>query len=174
MNEPTQAPTTDPGTEEAKTRIRPDLGRYVPAKSGNGKRTQRTDDFVARSLDGKTLDQVKANAASLGINVEKWAHLNNGQQRMLIGNAMRTAMARKEEPLTEAAITKHFGEPVAPYDADAAAAAKAAREAEAAAKKEAKEKAAKEAAAKAEADKAAKQAAETPTPPAKPKGGKAK
>lgn len=158
----------------AKTVIRPDLNRYVRAKSGNGKRTHRIDDFTARSLDGKTVEQVLEGGAKLGINTAKWSHLNPGQQRMLVGNAIRNLLNAKKDPIEEAAVTAVFGEPSAPYDAEAAAAAKAKAEEEKAAKKAAKEaeKAAKEAAAQAAKDNAA-----TPDPAsggAEPPEGKAK
>lgn len=119
MNETTEAPAS------TKTTIRPDLSKYVRAKSGSGKRTQRTDDFVARTLDGKTLHEVLNGAGQLGIDTGKWSHLNNGQQRMLVGNALRHLLTAKKDPITEAQISAVFGDPTAPYDADAAAAAKA-------------------------------------------------
>lgn len=125
-----EAPTTE---ESTKTVIRPDLSRYVRDKSGGGKRTHRTDDFVARTLAGKDLDEIKRGANLLGIDTSKWAALNNGQQRMLIGNALRHRLVDKKAPTTEQAITDVYGEPVAPYDAEAAAAAQAAAAAEPAA-----------------------------------------
>lgn len=124
MNDQTQA--APEATEVQKTVIRPDLKRYVRAKSGNGKRTHRTDDFVARSLDGKTVQEVLEGGAKLGIDVAKWGHLNPGQQRMLVGNALRHLLVAKKDPLTEEQITAVFGEAAAPYDAEAAAAAAAA------------------------------------------------
>lgn len=146
MNDQTasSAPEDRTATEQAtsvaaKTVIRPNMSNYVPDKSGNGKRTHRTDDFVARTLAGKSVEDVRNFAGQLGIDHSKWSHLNPGQQRMLIGNRLRTLMKQKDEPLTEEAITAVFGEPVAPYDADAAAAAKAEREAAAAQKKAEKE-----------------------------------
>ncbi len=171
MNDQTNAPTE----AVAKTTIRPNTENYVTAKSGTGKRTQRIDDFVARTLDGKTLAEVESGAQSLGIE-NKWGHLNPGQQRMLIGNALRQATRRTKEPLSESAITAVFGEPAAPYDEEAAAKAKAEaaakREADAKAKAEAKAKKAEEAAAKKaakEAEAAAKaEAGEGEAAPAKP------
>lgn len=115
---------------ETKTVIRPNLKNYVRAKSGSGKRSHRTDDFVARTLDGKTLDAIKSGAALLGVDVAKWEKLNPGQQRMLIGNALRHRLVDAKAPLSEQAITDVFGQPVEPYDAEAAAAAAAAKAAE--------------------------------------------
>ena len=107
-------------TEEVKTVIRPDLNRYVRDKSGKGKRTHRTDDFVARTLAGKELEVIKTGASLLGIDHDKWAHLNPGQQRMLIGNALRHRLADAKNGLEESEITSVYGEPVAPYEAKAA------------------------------------------------------
>lgn len=127
--------STTPATEEsAKTRIRPDLNRYIRDKSGNGKRTHRTDDFVARTLAGKTIEQIKEGASKLGVDCVKWLGLNIGQQRMLIGNKLRHFLDRTKT-ITEAQVTEALGEPVPVYDAEAAAAAKAAADAEKAAKK---------------------------------------
>lgn len=144
-----QTPTTE--YAPAKTIIRPNIKNYVRAKSGTGKRTHRIDDFTARSLDGKTVEQVLKGGAKLGVDVAKWSHLNPGQQRMLVGNAIRNLLNSKKDPIEEEAVTAVFGEPAAPYDAEAVAAAKAAAEEQRAAKKAAKEaeKAAKAAAAEA-------------------------
>lgn len=130
----TQAPAAE--ATDTKVRIRPDLNRYIRAKSGNGKRTHRTDDFIARTLDGKNIDQIKEGATKLGVDFTKWLGLNIGQQRMLIGNKLRHFIERTKT-LTEEQVTEAYGEPVAPYDAEAAAAAKAAAEAAKAAKAEA-------------------------------------
>lgn len=141
-----QTPTTQHAP--AKTIIRPNIKNYVRAKSGAGKRTHRIDDFTARSLDGKTVEQVLKGGAKLGVDVAKWSHLNPGQQRMLVGNAIRNLLNSKKDPIEEEAVTAVFGEPAVPYDAEAVAAAKAAAEEQRAAKKAAKEaeKAAKAAA----------------------------
>lgn len=151
--EVTSAPATD------KTTIRPNLDNYVTAKSASGKRTHRIDDLTARTLDGKSLEEVVSGGKALGIDVGKWAHLNNGQQRMLIGNAIRKMLTATKEPLSEAALADVFGTPSAPYDAEKAAAAAQAAQAEkekkAAEKAAAAEKKAADNAAKAEAKKAA-------------------
>lgn len=120
----TQSPEVQ---ESAKVQIRPDLKRYIRDKSGNGKRTHRTDDFIARTLANKTIDQIKEGAGALGVDFTKWLGLNIGQQRMLIGNKLRHFIERTKT-LTEEQVTAVYGEPAAPYDAEAAAAAKAAAE----------------------------------------------
>lgn len=149
MNDQTQVAAPE-AVEETKTRIRPDLSRYVPDKSGSGKKTNRIDDFVARTLAGKTLEAIKQGATLLSIDHAKWEHLNVGQQRMLIGNALRNRLNDKKIPLSEQAITDVYGEPVAEFDHDAHAAAKAERAAKAAEKSEP------------EAEKAAEPEAEAP------------
>ena len=126
MNDQTNA--TPEAQEQAKVQIRPDLNRYIRDKSGNGKRTHRTDDFIARTLAGKSIEQIKEGAGKLGVEYAKWEGLNIGQQRMLIGNKLRHFIERTKT-LGEGQVTAVFGEPVAEYDAEAAAAAKAAAEA---------------------------------------------
>lgn len=133
MNDQTATVET---TEVHKTVIRPDLNRYVSAKSASGKKTNRIDDFVARTLSGKTLEVVKQGAILFGINVAKWEALNAGQQRMLIGNALRSRLTAKkvEDQITESAITDVYGEPEAEGAAAAAHEAAVAARAEKAAK----------------------------------------
>lgn len=157
MNEQTSTTENTEAPAVTKTVIRPDLTRYVPAKSSGGKRSHRKDDLVARCLAGKSLEEVKNGGAAFGIDADKWAHLNPGQQRMLVGNALRSQMNAKKDPLTAAALTVVFGEPVPEFDPAAAAA-----EAEAKAQAKADAKAAKEAAAKEAAEKAAARAAAIP------------
>ena len=148
MTEPNSTPET---AAPEKTVIRPKLENYVRAKSAGGKRTHRTDDFVARTLAGKDLGEIKTGAALLGIDATKWNHVNVGQQRMLIGNALRNRLKAEKDGLSEEQVTQVFGEPVAPYDAEAEAAAKAERERVAAEKKAEKEARARDAQAKKEA-----------------------
>jgi len=113
MNDQT-APAT---VEDTKVRIRPNLKRYVRDKSGRGKRTHRTDDFVARTLAGKNLDEIKQGATLLGIDHNKWSLLNDGQQRMLIGNKIRHLLYGVKDPtISEGDVTDVYGEPVAPAE----------------------------------------------------------
>lgn len=142
----------------AKTVIRPNLKNYIRAKSGSGKRSHRIDDLTARTLAGKSLDEIKSGSNLLGIDSTKWSHLNAGQQRMLIGNAIRKLLQDEKNPLSEQALKDVFGAPAEPYDAE-----KAAAEAAAAAEKKAAAKAEKEAKAAAKAAEAAAKAAEAAT-----------
>ena len=59
-------------------RVKPDLSKYVKGVSGSGKKTMRTNDHVAESLDGFTLDDV-------------------GMQRMNLGNRIRGAIAKQDK-----------------------------------------------------------------------------
>lgn len=113
MNDQTNAAPATEATE-AKVHIRPDLKRYIRDKSGNGKRTHRTDDFIARTLAGKSIEAIKTGAAALGVDYAKWEGLNIGQQRMLIGNKLRHFIERTKT-LTEEQVTSVFGEPAPVY-----------------------------------------------------------
>lgn len=70
--------------------------KYKTDTLPTGRKTLNNGDSVAKKLSGKTLDEaysivakaLKVTAKSL---VAKWGHLNNGQQRMLLGNALRHA-----------------------------------------------------------------------------------
>lgn len=146
---------TAPTEAPAKTVIRPKLANYVRAKSAGGKRTHRTDDLTARTLAGKDLVEIKRGAALLGIDAAKWTHLNPGQQRMLVGNAIRKLLSDDKVAVNEQTLLDIFGEPVAEYDAEKAAAEKAAADEAKAAKKAEKANKEAERVARAEAAKAA-------------------
>lgn len=89
----TDAETQEPEKAEAdgKTRIKPNTETYV-----NG----HAADFIGHALEGLTLDQVKQVAEKVGVDHAKYAHLNGGQQRMNIGNRLRTE-AKKDEAKAE-------------------------------------------------------------------------
>lgn len=75
--ETTQTPT--------KTTIRPNIKNMVKTPGGSFHK----DDTIGNALAGLTLTQVKYIATETGIDVGKYAHLNNGQQRMTIGGILR-------------------------------------------------------------------------------------
>lgn len=60
-------------------------------KTAGGRKAVDCNDKVAKALRGKTLDEVKTVARKNGLKdrLPKWEHLNPGQQRMAIGNALR-------------------------------------------------------------------------------------
>lgn len=133
-------------------RVKPDLSKYVKGVSGSGKKTMRTNDLVAASLDGFTLDEVYAVAQELTETAAKelharYDHLNVGMQRMNLGNRIRGAIAKQDKArekdksvangakLLEVACTK----PRAAADSRAKAKAVKAKEAEAKAAAKAKE-----------------------------------
>lgn len=73
-----------------------DLSDYVPAKTAEGNTSLNCGDATAKSLAGKTLDDVyKLAAKATGIAEKalrsKYAKLNPGMQRMNLGNRMRAA-----------------------------------------------------------------------------------
>jgi colicin import membrane protein len=124
--------------------IRPNTESYSKGVSGSGARTLHKGDDVGEGLNGMTVDEVKTVATKMGIeDVDKYDHLNVGQQRMNLGNRIRGAIARMDKA-EEGAGTAKFDKAITPIrkvvdkriEADAKAKEKAA--AERAAKKEAK------------------------------------
>ena len=93
--------------DDGKTKIKPDISKWAKT---DGK--AHTDDFVGHALAGLTLDQVKDIAGKLGFEANKYDHLNAGQQRMNLGNRLRSAVkdtGKEGSGHVEAmaAITKH-------------------------------------------------------------------
>lgn len=121
--------------EVKKVSIRPNTEGMIKTKGGSFHK----NDFIGTTLAGLTVAQVKTIAEEVGVDVTKYEHLNAGQQRMTIGNALRKMAPEGSE--------------TAGLIADEARAAKEVNAAEAVAKAEAKE-AAKQA--KADAKAAAK------------------
>jgi hypothetical protein len=76
-----------------KARIRPNVANMVKSSGGSFHK----DDFIGNALAGLNLEQVKTIAADLGLDPSKYSHLNNGQQRMALGNSLRK-MAGALEP----------------------------------------------------------------------------
>lgn len=135
-----EEPITDAPNTPAKTSIRPDVSKMI--KTANG--SYHKDDALGHALAGLTVDQVKTIGTDLGVEVGKYAHLNPGQQRMNIGNALRRISADPEalEKIVNLAGTFKEGN-AAKAEAEAAekAAAKAAKAAEKAAKPKKEKKA---------------------------------
>lgn len=138
-------------TEVKSTKIRPNIANMVKAPGGSFHK----NDFVGNTLSGLTLDQVKEIAAAIGLNVDKYGHLNNGQQRMTLGNQIRK-LTNGETGDANLATVENLASQFKAMNEKAAADAAAAKEAVKAAKaqekaeKEAAKKAAKEAKAKTE------------------------
>ena len=88
--------------EVKKPTIRPDISKMVKTKSGS----YHKDDFIGHALDGLTLDQVKEIASGVGLDPSKYAHLNNGQQRMTLGSSLRKMTADGADEAKEAAAAK--------------------------------------------------------------------
>ncbi|WVR18118.1 hypothetical protein JXVLWARM_CDS_0067 [Burkholderia phage Bm1] len=145
---------------QSKTRIQLPTTSMVRVKSVSGGVSFHCGDDVATKLHGLPLEQVKAIAATVGIDVTKYDHLNQGQQRMNIGNMLRSFVRKnpdEAETFYDAAAgvrAAYEAETAEQRAADEAAAAQKAADKEAAAKKRAEAKEAREAAkAKREADK---------------------
>lgn len=62
-------------------------------KTASGRKSIDCDDTVARKLRGKNQKELAAVARDegLGDRWKSWSHLNDGQRRMALGNAMRAA-----------------------------------------------------------------------------------
>lgn len=75
--------------------IKPEsVAKYVVGVTGNGRKSKHNGDVVAVMFEGKTLEEVIILvAAETGASIEelstRWAHLNNGMQRMNVGNFLR-------------------------------------------------------------------------------------
>lgn len=137
-------------TEVKKVSIRPNTAGMVKTKGGSFHK----DDFIGTTLAGLSVAQVKEIAAGLGIEVGKYDHLNAGQQRMTIGNALRKLAADEEKANQIAAAADDLKEENEQVAADKVAAKEAAK-----VEKEAKKAAEKAAKAQAAADKKAQKAA---------------
>ena len=123
-------------TEVKKTTIRPDVTKMVKTAKGSFHK----DDLIGHALNGLSLDQVKVVATELGLDANKYDHLNVGQQRMNLGNSLRRLSANPEAAEKITALTGPMQE------ANAEAAAKAVAEKAAAKAAKAAEKAEKESA----------------------------
>ena len=134
-----QVETTET-TEVAKTTIRPDTSKMVKTASGSFHK----DDFIGNKLAGLTVAQVLTIGAEMGVEVSKYSHLNPGQQRMNVGNALRRMSANPEaaDKIAALADPMHEANAAAKAEAEAAKAeAKAAKEAAKAAKSKKEKKA---------------------------------
>lgn len=132
-----QVETTET-TEVAKTTIRPDTSKMV--KTANG--SFHKDDFIGNKLAGLSVAQVLAIGTGLGVDTGKYAHLNPGQQRMNVGNALRRMSANPEaaEKIATIADPMHEANAAAKAEAEAAKAEEKAKKEAAKAAKAAKPK----------------------------------
>ncbi len=77
------------------------LGHYQPSIGPNGSKSESNHDVVANWLEGREPAEVMMLAEQLlgldrGFLMEKYGHLNRGQQRMNSGNRIRAALKRGE------------------------------------------------------------------------------
>jgi hypothetical protein len=89
-------------SEESKPTVSPDTTKYQKTKAASGGASMNNGDAVAQALNGATLDETYRLAAkALGETQkalkEKYEHLNEGMQRMNLGNRIRGAVAKMEK-----------------------------------------------------------------------------
>lgn len=88
---------------EGKVIIRPNVENYTTARASSGAKSQHNGSFVAVGLEGMTIDEVKQAAVDMGVeNVNKYDHLNLGQQRMNLGNRIRGRIVAIDKDKTSA------------------------------------------------------------------------
>lgn len=131
-------------TNNAKTRIKLPIDSMTRVKSVSGGVSFHCGDDIAQKMHGLPLAQVQSIAATVGIDHSKYAHLNPGQQRMNLGNLLRSFVRKNPDD----AETLY----------DAIAGVRAAHDAETAEQRAAAEKAAEEKAAAKKAEKEAREA----------------
>ncbi len=78
---------------ELKPKIR-DRSHYMPCRAASGRKSCDNNDGIAVKLRGKLLDEVYLIVSDylqvdVGVLKAKYSHLNNGQQRMCLGNKLR-------------------------------------------------------------------------------------
>lgn len=88
-------------SDEAQVEVVAGNGGKMHALRGKYGKDANCGDDVAEALKGADLDALLVFAAGNGIDVDKYAHLNNGQKRMNVGNRLR-AMVKKGEVGVEA------------------------------------------------------------------------
>jgi len=69
--------------------IRPNIQNMVKGRSAHNSATFNCGDVVANSLAGWPIENVRDLAQSLGIDPTAYDHLNNGHQRMILGQRFR-------------------------------------------------------------------------------------
>lgn len=80
--------------DTGKTIIKPDVSKYIDAKSASGSKSKNCGDTVALGLQGMTLGEVQEVAKGLGC-LKDYPNANPGQVRMFLGNAIRGAVRAK-------------------------------------------------------------------------------
>ena len=81
-------------TEPKKTTIRPNTAGMTKTPGGS----YHKPDFIGDTLAGLSVAQVIAIAVVVGLNADKYSHLNPGQQRMTLGNQLRKLTTILEVP----------------------------------------------------------------------------
>lgn len=101
----------DDEKENPLSRIKDYLDNYEVVIAASGKKSRDAGDAVAKELRGLTLNDTYARVASITGSsknelIDKYAHLNEGQQRMVLGNRLRghyrrAAKLEEEEKLKQ-------------------------------------------------------------------------
>jgi hypothetical protein len=86
-------------SEEEKVVIKPDTSEYVESRAASGAKTKNNGDVVATGIAGATLDEIyELTAEALDTTDkelrEKYGHLNQGMQRMNLGNRLRGVVGK--------------------------------------------------------------------------------
>jgi len=71
--------------QAVKTTIRPNIANMTKTVGGS----YHKPDFIGDTLAGITVAQVLLVAIAVGLDADKYKHLNPGQQRMTLGNSLR-------------------------------------------------------------------------------------
>lgn len=81
--------------------INPNIQNMQKGKTASGGASFNCGDLVASTLNGWPLENVRNLASDMGVDVSKYDHLNNGQQRMILGGCFR-----KKVKCQDAAVAK--------------------------------------------------------------------
>lgn len=83
-------------TEEVQVEVTTEKAGKMHALRGKYGKDANCGDAVADALKGADLDALTEFANANGVDTDKYAHLNNGQRRMNIGNRLRNMVKKGE------------------------------------------------------------------------------
>ena len=96
MAEQAEIETEEDMAERTTPVIRPNVETMVKGKKGF-----RKDDFIGEQFDGVPVEDFIFFASTVGIDTDKYAHLNNGQKRMTVGAILRNRIQDGKEGAEE-------------------------------------------------------------------------
>lgn len=87
--------------EENKVAVNVDRDKYTQTRSASGKKSLHNGDPIAEALEGLPLESIHKIGTKLlkEDTEEKYGHLNQGMQRMNVGNRLRKFANESEENL---------------------------------------------------------------------------